>query len=70
MNTSPNKTVEPRMSYTFDAIPEDDEHQDELNRRLRKPGEPGYCLPTTNGEAPNSQSDAARGEPSVESRKV
>ena len=42
MNTTPNKTVEPNKSYTFEAIPEDEETQEELNRRLRKPGEPGY----------------------------
>jgi hypothetical protein len=30
------------MSFTFDAIPEDDEVQDELNRLLRKPGDPPY----------------------------
>ena len=55
MNTTPNKTVEPRKSYTFEAIPEDEETQDELNRRLRKPGAPGCCASSKNGEAGNSQ---------------
>jgi hypothetical protein len=33
-------------SYTVDAIPEDDETQEYLNRTMRKPGEPGYVPPT------------------------
>lgn len=41
MNTTPNKIIEPRKSYSFEATPEDEETQDELNRRLRKPGECG-----------------------------
>jgi hypothetical protein len=41
----------PRPSFTFDAIPEDEEMQEELNRRLRKPGEPGYCPPAKLAQA-------------------
>ena len=55
MDTTPDKSVEPRLSFTFDAIPEDDETQDELNQRLRKPGEPGYCPPAKKGEESKSQ---------------
>jgi hypothetical protein len=69
VSTTSNKTVEPRKSYTFEAIPEDEETQDELNRRLRKPGEPGYCAPPKRGEARNSQASAVQGEPPAESRK-
>jgi hypothetical protein len=69
MNSTPGKAVEPRTSYTFDAIPEDDETQDELNRRLRKPGEPGYCPPAKTGEASSTQPGNAQGEPSVQPRK-
>jgi hypothetical protein len=39
---TPSNTVEPTKSYTFEAVPEDEETQEQLNRRLRKPGEPGY----------------------------
>ncbi len=42
MSTTSNKTLEPRKLDTFQAIPEDEETPDELNRRLRKPGEPGF----------------------------
>ena len=56
MNTTPNKTVERRKSFTFEAIPEDEKTQDELNRRLRKPGEPGDCESSKNGAAENSES--------------
>jgi hypothetical protein len=55
VNPTPDQTREPRKSYTFDAIPEDEETQDELNHRLRKPGEPGYRPPTKNGKAGSSQ---------------
>jgi len=54
MNTNPDKTVEPRKSFTFEAIPEDDETQEELNRRLRKPGESGYGSSAKNGATGNS----------------
>jgi hypothetical protein len=54
VNTSPNKTMEPRKSFTFEAIPEDEETQEELNRRLRKPGEAGYGSLPKNGETGNT----------------
>jgi hypothetical protein len=41
MSTS-NELEGPRKSYTFDATPEDEATQDELNRLLRKPGDPPY----------------------------
>jgi hypothetical protein len=68
VNTPPNNTTEPRKSYTFEAVPEDEETQDELNRRLRKPGEPGYCSPPKSGEVGNSQPGGAHSEPSAEPR--
>ncbi|HYV34484.1 MAG TPA: hypothetical protein VE988_02195 [Gemmataceae bacterium] len=39
MNTPPNAAKPPRRSFTFDAVPEDEDKQDELNRLMRKPGE-------------------------------
>jgi hypothetical protein len=60
VNTKPDKTVEPRKSFTFEAVPEDEETQEELNRSLRKPGEPGFGSLPKNGEAGNS---APPGEP-------
>jgi hypothetical protein len=59
MPSTPKESVEPRKSYTFDAIPEDEETQDELNHRLRKPGEPNYDTSSTNGAAGNSKSGNA-----------
>jgi hypothetical protein len=59
VNTTPNETVEPRKSYTFEAVPEDEQTQDALNRRLRKPGEPGYCASPKSGEVSNPQPAAA-----------
>jgi hypothetical protein len=57
METAPKKTEEPRLSYQFDAIPEDEATQDELNRRMRKPGEPGYCPPGKKSTVSHSKED-------------
>jgi len=51
MDSTPQRSEEPRASFTFDAIPEDDERQEELNRTMRKPGEPPYYPP---GKKPNA----------------
>ncbi len=45
MEPAAKNTDQPRLCYQFDAIPEDAETQEELNRRMRKPGESGYCPP-------------------------
>jgi hypothetical protein len=58
MNAAPKKNDAPRASYTVDAIPEDGDRQDELNRRLRKPGEPGHCPPEKKTADVTSQTDA------------
>jgi hypothetical protein len=42
VSPSPNKTEGPRTVITVDALPEDEERQDELNRTMRKPGAPPY----------------------------
>ena len=70
MNITPKKTQEPRRSYTFDAIPDDNETQDELNRRLRKPGELGYCPLVKKGEASDCQMDGAQGDSATGPKKV
>jgi hypothetical protein len=57
MNAIPKKNDAPRGSYTADAIPEDDERQDELNHRLRKPGEPAPCPPEKNSARVESPID-------------
>jgi hypothetical protein len=58
MSTSPHKTEGGGVVITVDAIPEDEEVQDELNRTMRKPGAPPYdpnakwldpAKPTPNG---------------------
>lgn len=46
VNATPNQPEGQRPVYAFDAIPEDEATQEEPNRRLRKPGEPGYCPPS------------------------
>jgi hypothetical protein len=48
VDTPPKKAEEPRLSYTFDAILEDEKTQNELNQRMRRPGEPGYRAPANN----------------------
>jgi hypothetical protein len=48
------QVVELRMDNTED--------QDELNRRLRKPGEPGYVAPPKVGESTASPAAGANGE--------
>lgn len=55
MSAPLNKSGDPTKSYTFDAIPEDEDTQEALNRRLRKPGEPGYCAPPKDGDASSVQ---------------
>ena len=65
MNTEPVKTESGGFIYTVDAIPEDDERQEELNRTMRKPGEPGYCAPYRDGDRTEQQKnphDAATAE--------
>jgi hypothetical protein len=42
MATSEEKPRKERIVIHYDAVPEDEATQEELNRRLRKPGEPGY----------------------------
>jgi hypothetical protein len=37
-----NKISEQRHCITVDLIPEDEDRQDELNRIMRKPGDPPY----------------------------
>jgi hypothetical protein len=68
MNVPPKKNEDPRQSYTFDAIPEDDERQEELNRVRRKPGEPGYCRPAAREEEPRR--DTANGSGTDSTAKV
>jgi hypothetical protein len=65
VETTPKPTEEPRLSYTFDAVPEDEATQDELNRRLRKPGEPGYCPPAKKKDAPQGKDDHAQTDPTT-----
>ena len=54
------KTYGPGFSQTFDAIPEDEERQEELNRLMKKPGEPGYRPPVKKTEPANTKSDDAQ----------
>ena len=51
MHANPKQPQKTRVSYMFDAIPEDDDRQTELNRRLRKPGESAACAPSGNANA-------------------
>jgi hypothetical protein len=69
METTPKKIDEPRLSYTFDAVPEDEETQDELNRRMRKPGEPGYRPPGTKTDVSQSMDDHVPIDPTAGAKK-
>jgi hypothetical protein len=57
VNANPKKDDVTRASHTVDAVPEDEQRQDELNRRLRKPGEPGHCPPEKKSAPVESQTD-------------
>ncbi len=59
MSATPKKSENAPTAHTFDAIPEDEEKQDELNRRLRKPGEPAYSPPAKTAEAKSEPEVAA-----------
>ena len=51
-----SETERPHAIFHFEAIPEDEQVQDELNRRLHKPGEPSCRTPIeTATPMPDSQ---------------
>lgn len=52
-------TANARKIYTIDAIPEVEEKQEELNRRLRKPGEAGCEQSNRNGASADSETREA-----------
>jgi hypothetical protein len=63
MEKKDNETSGTGQVQVFELTMDNPEDQDELNRQLRKPGEPNRCTPTKNGgtaqgesktEAPNS----------------
>jgi hypothetical protein len=70
METSPRKPEEPRLSYTFDAVPEDDEAQEDLNRRMHKPGETGYCPPGKKTDVSQGMDDHVPIDPTTGANKT
>jgi hypothetical protein len=60
----------PSDSYTFELPYDNDLDQDELNRLMRKPGEPASSPPANRGEPANSQASDAQGESATESHKA
>ena len=56
MSTQP-KTYGLKKFYTVDLPYDNDLDQDELNRRLRKPGEPGYVPPPDTPDAADSTAE-------------
>jgi hypothetical protein len=69
MNSPKHDTRGTANSFTYELPYDNDLDQDELNRRLRKPGEPGYCPPAKKAETANSQKDGLQGGSANESRK-
>jgi hypothetical protein len=51
------KNRESANTHTFELPYENDLDQEELNRRLRKPGEPGYCAPNERAKNTSPGSD-------------
>jgi hypothetical protein len=62
-------TPKPTDSYTFELPYDNDLDQEELNRRLRKPGEPGYCPSAKRGEATDSPNGGPQAPSDTEARK-
>jgi hypothetical protein len=52
-----HETRGPKDSYTFELPYDNDLDQDELNRRLRKPGEPGYQPPANETDRADSKAE-------------
>jgi hypothetical protein len=59
-----HKTRGTSSSYTFELPYENDLDQDELNRRLQKPGEATRSVPGAKENAANDQSRNSQGKPS------
>jgi hypothetical protein len=51
MGKKDNRTSSPAAVQVVELTMDNPEDQDELNRRLRKPGEPDRHMPETNGPA-------------------
>jgi len=58
-----NKTSGPAEVQVFELTMDNDEDQDELNRRLRKPGEPECCPSAKPVKATNSPPASAQALP-------
>jgi hypothetical protein len=63
MEPAKHETRGPTNSYTSELPYDNDLDQDQLNRVMHKPGEPGYCPPGKRAEPPKSQPSGAQGEP-------
>jgi hypothetical protein len=59
--STPKEPEIPRKCYSFEAILEDDATQDELNRLMRKPGDPPYDPTAKWMDPPKSNSANAEG---------
>ncbi len=64
MAKNSKKTSDPAEVQVFELTMDNDEDQDELNRRLRKPGEPAPPA-----KPANSPPAGARAKPATEPRK-
>jgi hypothetical protein len=63
MATKKSSTGGPSEVQVFELTMDNDENQDELNRRFRKPGEPGYSKPAKNSNGDLSESANAPKKP-------
>jgi hypothetical protein len=69
MDAISKKTPEPRHCIFVDAVPEDEERQDELNRTMRKPGDPPYNPNAKWLDPANSTPSSGQTEPPAGSQK-
>jgi hypothetical protein len=64
-----HETPGPGNSHTYELPYDNDLDQDQLNRRMRKPGEPGYRPPEQGKKPTISQGDSGEGPAGAEPRK-
>ena len=62
-----NKTLGPGEVQVFELTMDNEEDQEELNLKLRKPGEPGYCPPAALKTAGAFQLDRSQDGPASDS---
>jgi hypothetical protein len=69
MAKNSNETCGPAEVQVFELTMDNDEDQDDLNRRLRKPGEADCSQPSKPVKAADSSPPGVQGKPTTEPQK-